>query len=75
MREQVKYPLGSLCKMAQFSSQPLCLPNGEAMVVQMPCGIDQVKDLLDIVGRYTNCDGVSINDKAKHPLLWCDDLL
>ena len=73
MREQVKYSLGSLRKMAQFSSQPLCLPDSEAKGVQMPCGIDQVEDLLDIVGRYTNCEGVGINDKPKHPLLWCND--
>jgi hypothetical protein len=73
MREQVKYPLGSLRKMAQFSSQPLCLPDGEATAVRMPCGIDQVVDLLDVVGRYTNCEGVSIDDKPEHPLLRCDD--
>ncbi len=73
MCEQVKYSLGSLRKMAQFSSQPLCLPNGEAKAVRMPCGIDQVEDLLDVVGRYTNCEGVSIDDKPKHPLLWCDN--
>jgi hypothetical protein len=73
MREQVKYPLGSLYKMAQFSSQSLCLPDGEATAMQVPCGIDQVKDLLDVVGRYTNCEGVIIDDKPKHPLLWCND--
>jgi hypothetical protein len=72
MHEQVKYPLGSLRKMAQFSSQSLCLLDGEAAAVQMPCGIDQVEDLLDILGRYTNCEGVSIDDKPKHPLLWCN---
>ncbi len=54
MCQQLKHPIGALCKMAQFSRKLLCFFDGETTAVRMPCGTDQVEDFCNVIWQYTN---------------------
>ena len=60
MGQEVVYPWGALCQVAQFPCEFLGLTHDECSTIFMPGCVDEVTDVADIGDRDGDCELVCV---------------